>query len=111
MPVAIGYALQVFQAPFSVSIDDKMEAVVLTIRGTLSIKDAMTDLSVSMVDVEPEYRNPHVEGKQCMHKVSSIGQEEGHRGQVTEVRLQTHVTNCLCGEEERERGGRESNTS
>ena len=42
----------------------------LTVRGTLSIKDAMTDLSVSMVKVEEKYRNPYVEGKQYMHKVS-----------------------------------------
>ena len=46
-----------------------METVVLTVRGTLSVKDAMTDISLSMVEMEEKYKNPHVEGKQYMHKV------------------------------------------
>ena len=50
-----------------------METVVLTVSGTLPIKDAMTDLSVSMVlKVEEKYKNPYVEGKQYMHKASVV---------------------------------------
>ena len=32
-----------------------MKAIVLVVRGTLSIKDAMTDLSVSMEEAEDKY--------------------------------------------------------
>ena len=41
-------------------------------RETLSINDAVTDLSVSVVKVEEKYKNPYVEGKQYIHKVTVV---------------------------------------
>ena len=41
----------------------------LTVRGTLSINDALTDLTVSMEEIRPEHRVEEVEGLQYAHKV------------------------------------------
>ena len=56
-------------APFSICRDDEEEAVVLTVRGTLSIDDLLTDLAISMVEVKKEYLNPDVRGREFVHKV------------------------------------------
>lgn len=46
--------------------------IVLTVRGTLSIKDALTDLSVSMEEMDIDDQNPNVRGSQFVHKVNKI---------------------------------------
>ncbi len=61
-----------FRAPYSICADRGRKTIVLTVRGTLSIKDALTDLSVSMEEIEEEYKNPFVKGKQFVHIVSNI---------------------------------------
>jgi hypothetical protein len=43
---------EVFKAPFAVVLDRKMRSVVVSVRGTLSIKDALTDMSYSMQPVD-----------------------------------------------------------
>lgn len=61
--------LQVYQAPFSVCLDNGKKTIVLSVRGTLSIKDALTDMSPSMKELIGDYRVPSVEGAQYIHKV------------------------------------------
>ena len=41
----------------------------LTVRGTLSINDALTDLTVSMEELKPEHQVPEVNDLQYVHKV------------------------------------------
>ncbi len=74
MMVLILIILQVCQVPYSICADRGRKTIVLTVRGTLSIKDALTDLSISMKEMKEEggYRNPFVKGKQFVHGVSNI---------------------------------------
>ena len=46
------YVEQVYSPPFCVCLDHQMKAVVLCVRGTLSFKDSLTDMSYSPVYVE-----------------------------------------------------------
>ena len=74
--------VQVFQAPFGVCADRLKKTIVLTVRGTLSIKDALTDLSISMDELETPDRIPDDEYNaqhQFVHKVGREGGREGGR--------------------------------
>ena len=51
-------------------LDNEKNAIVLSVRGTLSIKDALTDMSPSMEKLGGEYRIQSVSGAQYIHKVS-----------------------------------------
>jgi hypothetical protein len=102
--------LQAFVAPFSICADRKRETIVLTVRGTLSIDDILTDLAISMVEVEACYHNPNVRGREFVHKVRrEDGGKEGEREDREE-----RVTVWKGGREgggwerggSRERGGR-----
>ena len=63
---------QIWQAPYSICIDHQRQSLVVTVRGTLSIKDALTDLSVNMIPIEEEYKVPGLreEQHQYVHNVS-----------------------------------------
>ncbi|XP_053367520.1 diacylglycerol lipase-beta [Clarias gariepinus] len=43
--IHISYHNQIYEIPFFVALDHKREAVLVAVRGTLSLKDALTDLS------------------------------------------------------------------
>ena len=60
---------QFYQAPFSICVDHDKKAIVLSVRGTLSIKDALTDMSPSMVKLGEDYHIDAVKGAQYIHKV------------------------------------------
>lgn len=65
--------VQAFVAPFSICSDSKRRAIVLTVRGTLSIDDILTDLAISMVEVDDCHHNPQVKGREFVHKVRGQG--------------------------------------
>ena len=65
--------LQTYKVPFSICIDKPKKAIVVSVRGTLSLKDALTDMSACMEKVEKEYcikRFPADE--QYIHKVCAM---------------------------------------
>ncbi|KAI5627353.1 sn1-specific diacylglycerol lipase beta [Silurus asotus] len=43
--IHVSYHNQIYEIPFFVALDHKREAVLVAVRGTLSLKDALTDLS------------------------------------------------------------------
>ena len=47
--------MQKYTVPFSICIDEPKEAIVVSVRGTLSLKDALTDMSACMEEVEEKY--------------------------------------------------------
>ena len=57
-------------APYSICFDHDRKSVVLTVRGTLSLKDILTDLSVSMTELKEREMVEGVSGKQYVHTVS-----------------------------------------
>jgi sn1-specific diacylglycerol lipase len=62
--VYASYQNDIYQIPFSIAVDHERKTVVLSVRGTLSIKDVLTDVSVSMVKV----RIPGIESEELyMH--------------------------------------------
>ena len=72
--------LQTYEVPFSICIDEPKNTIVVSVRGTLSLKDALTDMSASMERVEEEYcikQFPSEE--QYIHKVYTIRECVCHR--------------------------------
>ena len=57
--------------PFSICIDKPKAAIVVSVRGTLSLKDALTDMSACMEEVEEIYRIKHAK-EQYIHQVCAI---------------------------------------
>jgi hypothetical protein len=47
---------ELFRAPYAVLLDNKEKTLVITIRGTMSLKDVLTDLSISLKEYEMEER-------------------------------------------------------
>ncbi|XP_048870020.1 diacylglycerol lipase-beta [Brienomyrus brachyistius] len=52
--IHISFHNQVYEIPFYVALDHKKEAVLVAVRGTLSLKDALTDLSAECEDLPVE---------------------------------------------------------
>ncbi|GAB6029644.1 hypothetical protein CHUAL_005379 [Chamberlinius hualienensis] len=54
--VYVSYHLEVGETPFFVAVDHKMKTIVVSIRGTLSLKDVITDLNAEgeQLPVEPQ---------------------------------------------------------
>ena len=59
-------------APYCICFDHGRQSIVLTVRGTLSLKDILTDLSVSMTELKEDEMVEGVEGKQYVHTVSFV---------------------------------------
>ena len=63
--------LQKYKVPFSICIDES--TIVVSVRGTLSLKDALTDMSASMERVKEEYCIKQIpSNKQYIHMVYTI---------------------------------------
>ncbi|XP_023687043.1 diacylglycerol lipase-beta [Paramormyrops kingsleyae] len=52
--IHISFHNQVYEIPFYVALDHRKEAVLVAVRGTLSLKDALTDLSAECEDLPVE---------------------------------------------------------
>ena len=67
-------------APYSICADNRTRKIVLTVRGTLSVKDALTDLSVSMDEMDDDDKVRDADIADChqfVHKVSGWGPRPG----------------------------------
>ncbi|XP_060795610.1 diacylglycerol lipase-beta [Neoarius graeffei] len=52
--IHVSYHNQIYEIPFYVALDHKREAVLVAVRGTLSLKDALTDLSAECENLTVE---------------------------------------------------------
>ena len=77
-----------YQAPFSICIDNVKKTIVLSVRGTLSIKDALTDMSPSMIKIGSDYHIESVKGAQCIHKVCATSR---HCKTVTKYNIVLYI--------------------
>lgn len=57
--IYVSYHNKLFQTPFFVSVDHDKKAVVVTIRGTLSLQDILTDFSVEAEKIPLDDGNPN----------------------------------------------------
>ncbi|KAL7857053.1 hypothetical protein SRHO_G00159520 [Serrasalmus rhombeus] len=62
--IHISFHNQIYEIPFFVALDHKREAVLVAVRGTLSLKDALTDLSAECENLPVEV----VSGASYAHK-------------------------------------------
>ncbi|XP_043934561.1 diacylglycerol lipase-beta [Protopterus annectens] len=62
--IYITFHNKIYEIPFYVALDHKKEAVVVAVRGTLSLRDALTDLSAECEELPVE----GVPGNCCAHK-------------------------------------------
>ncbi|MCI4384115.1 hypothetical protein PGIGA_G00034880 [Pangasianodon gigas] len=70
--IHVSYHNQIYEIPFFVALDHKREAVLVTVRGTLSLKDVLTDLSAECENLTVE----GVSGASYAHK--GISQAAGY---------------------------------
>lgn len=54
------FSLQVYKSPFFVAFDDESESIIVSIRGTLSVEDAIVDMLIEGNHLAPDEMPPDV---------------------------------------------------